>query len=134
MGKIANVPSCKAYLAAYTDSMQPPKVVDRKDALAAGAVVVSAKAIPWSMWMFGNTVSGVGTLHAAGGLAATLQSGPLLPIMSYAGVGYLIYKWAPWVVSNGWDRKGNLERLAKQCQTDYVKYADSEMPTLRCRL
>ena len=133
MGTIANVPSCKAYLAAYTDSMQPPKVVDRKDALAASALVVSAKAIPWSMWMFGNTVSGVGTLHAAGGLAATLQSGPLLPIMSYAGVGYLIYKWAPWVVSNGWDRKGNLQRLAKQCQTDYVA-KESDGRTLRSRL
>ena len=95
MGKqIANVPSCKAYLAAYTASMQPPKVVDRKDALATGAIVAS---------MF-----------------ASLQSFALLPIMSYAGAGYLIYKWAPWAVSKGSDRKGALKRLAKQCQEDYV--------------
>jgi hypothetical protein len=96
MGKqIANVPSCKAYLAAYTASMQPPKVVDRKDALATGAIVASK-------------------------VFASLQSFALLPIMSYAGAGYLIYKWAPWAVSKGSDRKGALKRLAKQCQEDYV--------------
>jgi hypothetical protein len=101
MGKqIANVPSCKAYLAAYTASMQPPKVVDRKDALATGAIVAS-KAFTGSVF-------------------ASLQSFALLPIMSYAGAGYLIYKWAPWAVSKGSDRKGALKRLAKQCQEDYV--------------
>ena len=79
MGKqIANVPSCKAYLAAYTASMQPPKVVDRKDALATGAIVASK----------------------AGSVFASLQSFALLPIMSYAGAGYLIYKWALVIVNH----------------------------------
>ena len=123
MGKIANVPSCKAYLSAYTASMQPPKVVDSKDALAAGAIVAS-KATTGSL--FGNAV---------GGFAASLQSFALLPIMSYAGAGYLIYKWVPWAVSKGSDpravstdprvrtRSGALQRLAKQCQADYVAKA-----------
>jgi len=101
--KLANAPSCKAYLAAYTASMQPPKVLDRKDALATGAIVASA----------------------AGESVASLQSFALLSIMSYAGAGYLIYKWAPWAFSKGSDlsqggRKGALKRLAKQCQEDYV--------------
>lgn len=109
MGKqISNVPSCKAYVAAYTASMQPPTVFDRKDALATGAIVAS-KAITGSM--FGNAV---------GGFVASLQAFALLPIMSYAGAGYLIYKWSPWAVAKGSDRKGALKRLAKQCQEDYV--------------
>ena len=96
--KLANAPSCKAYLAAYTASMQPPKVVDRKDALATGAIVAST-AITGSMFE---------------------------PIMAYAGAAYLIYKWVPWAfskgsdLSKGSDRKGALKRLAKQCQEDYV--------------
>ena len=117
MGKdISKIPSCKSYTLAYmagTASMQPPTVVDRKDALATGAMVAS-KAITGSM--FGNAV---------GGFVASLQSFALLPIMSYAGAGYLIYKWAPWAVAKGKgakvsDPEGALKRLAKQCQEDYV--------------
>ena len=93
---------------AGTASMRPPTVVDRKDALATGAIVAS-KAITGSM--FGNAV---------GGFVASLQSLALLPIMSYAGAGYLIYKWAPWAVAKASDRKAALKRLAKQCQEDYV--------------
>ena len=117
MGKdISKIPSCKAYTLAYmagTASMPPPPVVDRKDALATGAIVAS-KAITGSM--FGNAV---------GGFVASLQSFALLPIMFYAGAGYLIYKWAPWAVAKGKgakvsDPEGALKRLAKQCQEDYV--------------
>ncbi|EQC28033.1 hypothetical protein SDRG_14129 [Saprolegnia diclina VS20] len=37
--------------------------------------VGAAAAVPWAMSTFGTVVSGVGTLHAAGGVAATLQAG-----------------------------------------------------------
>ena len=99
--KLANAPSCKAYLAAYTASMQPPKVLDRKDALATGAIVASVA------------------------VDAYLQPFALLPIIAYAGHGYLIYKWAPWAFSFGYNlpqggSKNALKRLAKKCQEEYV--------------
>ena len=101
--KLANAPSCKAYLAAYTASMQPPKVLDRKDALATGAIVASAA------------------------VDAYLQPFALLPIIAYAGHGYLIYKWAPWAFSFGYNlpqggSKNALKRLAKKCQEEYDEY------------
>jgi len=40
----------------------------------AGAQALSAALVPWAMATFGTVVIGVGTLHAAGGVAATLAS------------------------------------------------------------
>jgi len=57
--------------------------MDLTVAIAAGAVVTATTAIvappvagffvPYAMSAFGTVVSGVGTIHAAGGVAATLQ-------------------------------------------------------------
>lgn len=60
---------------------------------AAGALV------PWAMSTFGTVVPGVGTIHAAGGAAATLQSfaamsaGPLVAggVVVGAAAGLLVY-------------------------------------------
>tara|TARA_B100001540_G_C15673837_1_gene581441 strand:+ start:178 stop:423 length:246 start_codon:yes stop_codon:yes gene_type:complete len=47
-------------------------------AIATGAVLAAgagaSMAVPLAMSAFGTVVSGIGTLHAAGGVAATLQS------------------------------------------------------------
>ena len=39
-----------------------------------GVSVVSWLLVPWAMSTFGVVVKGVGTIHASGGLAATLQT------------------------------------------------------------
>ncbi len=44
-------------------------------AVALPVVGVGAGAlVPWAMSTFGTVISGVGTIHAAGGVAATLQA------------------------------------------------------------
>ncbi len=40
----------------------------------AGVQAAAGALVPWAMCAFGTVVPGVGTVHAAGGIAATLQA------------------------------------------------------------
>ena len=61
----------------YDQMPQQAKYVAGGVAVGAAAVPLAgmgaAAAIPWAMSTFGTVVPGVGTIHAAGGVAATLQ-------------------------------------------------------------
>jgi len=73
-----------------------PEAASKTNKAAVGAAAVTVTtvpaAVPLAMSTFGTVVPGVGTMHAAGGLAATLQASWLLPVAYAIGSGYLVYE------------------------------------------
>ena len=64
-------------------------------ATAASFQVLAAKFVPYAMSACGTTIPGIGTIHVAGGLAASLQSFSMatvvMPVAIAGGGAYLVY-------------------------------------------